>query len=205
MPGIPGPFTDPITGADYVEEETGALIRLQGKGLFSEDATSMHGALLSVFATCLAVVRDMTSRILVNACPATAIEALDKWEDVFRLPRAPDRWDTGRRQRRLLRHTTLERGASVSNLEAFFGSICEHPAGGPNGFSWICADANAVAAGLDVFDWIVVLTDDCFMGTGAWDRQNTDVIWQVLDGVGRVSPAHMHGMISYESLYPPPP
>ena len=157
---IPSPFFDP-SGQDIVPQEQAALIRYQGRGLFSDDPESPHGQLLGVLGTGLAFARSLTYRILANANPTTAVETLDGWEDELAIARAPDSWDTTRRQQRLREYCEREPGTDIATLTALFRSICEHPAGGPNGFSWICADANAVAAGLHIFDWVVVLTDDC--------------------------------------------
>jgi hypothetical protein len=204
MPGIPSPFTDP-SGQDIVEQEQAALIRYQGEGLFSADPESAHGQLLAVLGTGLAFARSVVYRILADANPTTAVETLDQWEDAFAIPRAPDSWDTTRRQQRLANHTRLEYGASLAQLEALFTEICRHPVTGVTGFSWVCADADAVAAGLHIFDWVVVLTDDCWGNTGAWAGYSFDTVWACNYTIQRVGPAHMQGMLSYETLYPPPP
>jgi len=201
---IPSPFTDP-SGNDIVPQELQALIRYQGKGLLSADPESLHGQILGVLGTGLAFVRNLTYRIITNANPATAVETLDQWEDVFALPRAPDSWDTTRRQERLQNHCQNEAGADKSALEALFTRVCRHPVTGATGFSWIVADADAVAAGLHIFDWVVVLTDDCWSNTGVWEGYSFDAVWAAYYTIQRVTPAHMHGMLSYETLYPPPP
>lgn len=208
MPGFPGTLTDPITGEDLVEQEAAALARFQGRGLFSDDKTSVHGQLLSVLGTPLAVAREAGFRALLNACPTTAIETLSKWEDVFAMFRSPDRWDTAKRQERLANHISLTNGASRTELEALFDEVVRSPTTGASGLSWVCADANALLAGLNIFQWVVVLVDDCWAMTGDWATFRTAnaiaPATLALYYARRVSPAHMEPMISNVATMGPP-
>ncbi len=159
--GYCGGFRGPL-GEDLVEQETAALIKQQGRGLFSDDPDTLHGQLLSVFATCLAFIRSTTYRVLSNANPTTACETLDEWEDEFGIPRAPDSQDMAWRQRRLEARIAQGGGASLSQLTALFQEITRHPTLGED--TWV---ETIDVVGPKVVTWRALVPDVSIIGVVA--------------------------------------